>query len=160
MKSAKMIKEQFPYAEFILVGDIDNFNKSKIKISEINKYYKYVKYISFKDDVRKFIIECDCFVLPSYREGTSRSLLEAASMGKPIVTTNVPGCNNIVIDNYNGYLCKEKDVISLFNSLKKMLLTEYKLRVKMGQNSRVKVMKEFDINIINKKILKEIDIDA
>ena len=77
-------------------------------------------------------------------------------MQLPIITTDVPGCNNIVKNNYNGYLCKPKSSISLYKSLKKMINTEYDIRLNMSQNSRLLAESIFDINIVNHKIITEI----
>ena len=83
-------------------------------------------------------------VLPSYREGLSRVLLESASMAKPIVTTNVAGCKEMVDDGINGFLCKPKDKASLARSIKKMIDLTYKEREEMGERGREKVAREFD----------------
>ena len=98
----------------------------------------------------------DCVVMPSYREGTSRALLEAASVGRPLIGTDVPGCNNIVIDEYNGYLCKKGDIESLFNTIKKMINTPFEKREKMSLKSRQLIEKQFDVKIVNKRIVNEI----
>ena len=114
--------------------------------------------IDFTNDVIKFIVNCDCFVLPSYREGTSRSLLEAASVGRPIITSDVAGCNNIVLENYNGYLCKPRNTTSLYKNLKKMINTDLNKREMMSINSRNLIEKKFDVQIINKKIIETVGI--
>ena len=84
------------------------------------------------------------------------SLLEASSIGRPIITSNVPGCNNIVFDGVNGFLCKPKDIMSLYNCIIKMINTTSKTRIKMGRNGRKLVEKNFDIKIINNLIINEL----
>ena len=125
LEAAKMIKKEFPNTKFYLVGSIDSDNLSCLNINNILKYNEFVKYSKFTQNIYNLLIKCDCFVLPSYREGTSKSILEAASVGKPIITTDVPGCNNIVLNNYNGFLCKPKDTNSLYKCLKKMINTNF-----------------------------------
>ena len=90
-------------------------------------------------------------VLPSYREGLSRVLLEAASMAKPIITTNVPGCKEVVDDGVNGYLCEVKDADSLAEQMKKMILLSDEARREMGRRGREKVISEFDEKIVIEK---------
>jgi len=85
----------------------------------------------------------DCVVLPSYREGLSRVLLEAASMAKPIITTDVPGCRDIVEDGINGYLVKAKDSIALSDAIKRVLLMSQEERESMGELGRKRVVTNF-----------------
>ncbi len=110
-----------------------------------------VKYIGSSDDVKSVIAEADCIVLPSYREGLSRVLLEAASMAKPIITTNVPGCKEVVDDGVNGYLCEVKDADSLAKQMEKMIVLSNKERREMGEKGREKVIAEFDEKIVIEK---------
>ena len=103
------------------------------------------------NDVKSVINEYDCIVLPSYREGLSRVLLEAASMAKPIVTTDVPGCKEVVDDSVNGYLCKVKDADSLAKQMEKMILLSDEERIEMGKRGREKVITEFDEKLVMNK---------
>lgn len=159
LEAAKMIKKEFPNISFSLVGSIDLDNISSLNLNKILSYKKYVKYSKFTSNIYELLNECDCFVLPSYREGTSKSILEAASVGIPIITTNVPGCNNIVQDNQNGYLCKPRDIISLYECLKKMINTTFQKRNEMSIKSRKIIEKSFDIEIINNQILHELNLN-
>ena len=95
-----------------------------------------IEYLGRVSDVRNYIQRADCIVLPSYREGTPRTLLEAAGMGRPIVTTNVAGCNNVVRDNYNGFLCTLKDADDLAQKMEKMLKLSFRKREEFGKNGR------------------------
>jgi glycosyltransferase involved in cell wall biosynthesis len=110
-----------------------------------------VKYIGVSDDVKSVISDYDCIVLPSYREGLSRVLLEAASMAKPIITTDVPGCKEVVDDGINGYLCKVKDADSLAEQMEKMVCLSDKERQEMGRRGREKVIAEFDEKLVIEK---------
>ncbi|MTI38120.1 glycosyltransferase, partial [Fulvivirga lutimaris] len=108
------------------------------------------------EDVRAFINNADCVVLPSYREGTPKSLLEAASSGKPIVTTDVPGCRDVVDDRVNGLLCRMKDPEDLANKLETMASLNNDELKNLGVNGRKKVENQFDEQIVIKKYLNTI----
>ena len=110
-----------------------------------------------KKDIRKFIARADCIVLPSYREGTSNILLEAASMEKPIVTTNTTGCKEIVEDGVTGLLCNVKDSHDLAHKMEAMYLQSEPDRKKMGIKARQKIIKEFDKEIVLTAYLKTIN---
>jgi glycosyltransferase involved in cell wall biosynthesis len=115
-----------------------------------------VKYLGVSDEVQSVIAKADCVVLPSYREGLSRVLLEAASMAKPIITTDVAGCREVVDDGVNGYLCKEKDADSLAEQMEKMIRLSEEERKEMGGKGREKVMREFDESLVIQKYIKAI----
>jgi glycosyltransferase involved in cell wall biosynthesis len=107
-----------------------------------------VSYLGITDDVRNFINKSDCVVLPSYREGTPRTLLEAAALAKPLIATRVPGCTEIVEHEVNGLLCEARDAISLADQLQKMLYLDTNKLKKMGQASRRKVEQKFDEKLV------------
>jgi len=115
-----------------------------------------IEYLGTTDDVRKFINEADCIVLPSYREGTPRTLLEAASSSKPIVATDVPGCHHVVEHNYNGLLCKLKNSEDLALKMEQMLSLDDATLKKFGENGRKKIEFEFDEKLVITKYLNEI----
>ena len=94
------------------------------------------------------IKEIDCLVLPSYREGISKVLMEGAAMEKPIIATNVTGCKEIVDDGENGYLVNVKDSFDLAQKMEKFILLPKEERKKMGKKGREKILKEFDEKII------------
>lgn len=110
-----------------------------------------VRYLGTSDDVASVIASADCVVLPSYREGISQVLLEAASMAKPIVTTDVPGCREVVEDGVNGYLCRVKDTASLAESLRRICALSDAERETMGRKGREKVLSEFDEKVVNRR---------
>jgi glycosyltransferase involved in cell wall biosynthesis len=99
----------------------------------------------------------DCVVLPSYREGSPRSLMEAACLQKPLITTNVPGCRQVVEDNYNGLLCEVKDAEDLAVAMGRMMQFTDRERHQMGINGRKKMEKEFSDNIVIRKYFSAID---
>jgi glycosyltransferase involved in cell wall biosynthesis len=116
-----------------------------------------VRYLGVSDNVREEIAQADCVVLPSYREGTPRSLLEAAAMARPIVTTDAVGCREVVDDSINGFLCQPKEAADLADKMEiisSMLPAE---RVVMGSRGRIKVEREFDEQIVVNKYLLAIE---
>ena len=145
--------------ECCILGPFYSANPSAINQSEMKKWVSegYIKYIGTSDDVKTIIEEHDCIVLPSYREGLSRVLLESASMAKPIITTNVPGCREVVDDGINGYLCEPKSIRDLANKMEMMLKLSDKDRIKMGQAGRAKMINEFDEKIVIDKYLNTIE---
>jgi glycosyltransferase involved in cell wall biosynthesis len=159
VKAAKIIKQKYENVEFLLLGVVGVDNPSAINMEQIKRWEqeKIIKYLGTSDDVKTEISKVNCVVLPSYREGTSRVLLESASLEKPLITSNVPGCNNIVDDGVNGFLCKLKDSQDLANKMEKMLSLSEEDRIKMGKNGRKKMIREFDEQIVIKKYLNTIE---
>ncbi len=158
IEAVKLLKAQGVEANFQILGPKDTEHKRGIDSSIIDGWIEnnVIEYLGKTDDVRNFIKNADCVVLPSYREGTPKSLLEAASASKPIVATDVPGCKEVVTDNYNGLLCKVKDSKDLANKMHE--ISKYgdsKLR-EMGNNGRKKVEAEFDEQIVINKYLNSI----
>ena len=137
--------------QFILVGDTDEGNHSCANTDFLNS--SEVLWLGHRDDILELTALCDIYVLPSYREGVPRTLLEAASMAKPIVTTDVVGCREVVDDGYNGFLVPAKDSLSLNNAIKK-LVESPDLRETMGKNGRIKAIKEFDIKQVVSQYLE------
>ena len=125
---------------------------SKAKIASLEKE-GIVEYLGTTTDVRPFIAAADCIVLPSYREGTAKTLLEAASMGKPMIATDVPGCNNVVENNVNGLLCEVKNADSLTQACQQMLYASTEKLASYAKSSREKAMNEFDEKIVIEKYL-------
>jgi glycosyltransferase involved in cell wall biosynthesis len=152
LEAAKMTLDKFPNAIFKIVGEHEN-RKEYIDKDLLNKYLEdknIIYYGSVSPDIMPTIIEeSSCIVLPSYyREGVPRSLLESASMSKPIITTNSVGCKEVVDENINGYKCKIKDSLCLHLSMMKFLNLSKEEKRLMGQKGRDKMEKEFDENIV------------
>jgi len=160
VNSAQLLKELGLKAEFCLLGFLDVQNPAAISSEQMKEWTDqgFVKYLGVSNDVRVHIASADCIVLPSYREGTPRTLLEAAAMGKPIITTNVVGCKEVVEHGVNGFLCEVKNPQDLALKMKEMLLLSADQRKLMGENGRLKMEKEFDENIVIQKYLQAIDL--
>lgn len=155
VEAAKKLKLSGIQAKFQLLGAKDPKHKRGIEVSVIDEWVKAgtVEYLGTTKDVRHFIQQADCIVLPSYREGTPRTLLEASSSAKPIVTTDVPGCHHVVKHQYNGLLCKLKDADDLAAKMLEMAYYDNETLRKMGQNGRAKMETEFDEKIVVEKYL-------
>ena len=160
VNAAQLLKESGVKAEFCLLGFLDVQNPAAISSEQMKEWTDqgFVKYLGVSDDVREHIASADCIVLPSYREGTPRTLLEAAAMGKPIITTNVVGCKEVVEHGVNGFLCEVKNAQDLALKMQDMLVLSESQRKLMGQNGRLRMENEFDENIVIQKYLQAIDL--
>lgn len=140
---------------FTLVGDTDEGNPSCADKDFLQN--GNVKWLGHRDDIKEQIEQCDIFVLPSfYGEGVPRTLLEATSMGKPIVTTNNVGCREVVDDGINGFLVPIKDSKALADKIK-ILVENEKMRSEFGKASRKKAIKEFDVNVVVEQYVRLYD---
>ena len=160
VNAAQLLKEAHINAEFCLLGFLDVQNPAAISSEQMKIWVTqgFVNYLGSSDDVRENISIADCIVLPSYREGTPRSLLEAAAMAKPIIATNVVGCKEVVVDGVNGFLCEDRSAVDLASKMKEMLLLSEDQRRVMGQNGRLKMEREFDEQLVIQKYIKAIDL--
>jgi len=156
VEAARLIKARYPQVTFNLLGFLDVQNPAAISRTQMNEWVSegVVNYLGTTDDVRLYINSTDCVVLPSYREGVPRSLLEAAAIGRPIITTNAVGCKEVVDDGVNGYLCQPRDAVDLANKIEKMLLLSDVQRTEMGLRGREKVEREFDERVVIGKYLR------
>ena len=150
LEAAKLIKAQRNDVEFQLLGAIDSGNPSGVPQSVVEDAVSngFINYLGTTSDVLPIIREADCMVLPSYREGISRVLMEAASMEKPIIATNVTGCREVINDGETGFLCKVKSPVDLAHKMAKIINMTEKEKVVMGQKGRVKVIEEMDLEKI------------
>lgn len=141
-------------AHFLLVGPVDEGNLASIPITRLIEWEKEgcIQYLNKREDIRELLALSDVVVLPSYREGMPRFLLEAAAMRRPIVTTNVPGCKDVVDHGINGLLVEPKDPIALARAVESLLLSADR-RERFGEAARQKALKEFDETKINAQIL-------
>jgi len=148
------LKIKYPNTQFNLVGWFDNHPASLTK-EEIDDMSQNsgINFLGAIKDVRKNIIDASVYVLPSYREGTPRSVLEAMSMGRPIITTDVAGCRETVIDAYNGFLVNPYDSVSLEIAMEKLIL-DPNLRSIMGKRSRVIATEKYEVDKVNNSIFK------
>ena len=149
IKAAEKIKSEFDNINFSVLGSID-LQPNSISLETVLTHQKkgIIDYLGFHENIKKYIIQSDCIVLPSYHEGMSRVLIEAASLSKPIIASNIFGCKELVIDNVNGFLVKPKDYIDLYFNLRKFIkMTNYQ-RSKMGEKSREFAVKNLDVSFV------------
>lgn len=160
VEAARLLKQRGVEAECCLLGFLDVQNHSSISRKQMDEWVAEgaVRYLGVSDNVEGEISQADCIVLPSfYREGTPRALLEAASMARPIVTTDSVGCRDVVDDGVNGLLCKAKDASDLADKLEKIVSMSPVEREIMGSRGRLKVEREFDEQIVINKYLEAIE---
>ena len=145
--AARMLKKQYSNVRFQLLGAVWPDNPAAITEEEIRTWERegIVEYLGRTSDVRIYIEKAMCVVLPSYREGVPCTLMEAASMARPLVATDVPGCHEVVVDGYNGFLCEAKKSEDLAAKMEKVILMSQEERVKMGANGRQLMIDKFDI---------------
>lgn len=117
-----------------------------------------IRYFGYQQDVKPFIRDCHCFVLPSYHEGMANTLLEAGAMGRPLITSRIHGCMEALEDNVSGYLCNAKNAAELFNQMKRFCKLSYADKVKMGSNSHVFIAQNFDKCKVVRKTLEALHI--
>ncbi|WGZ96188.1 MAG: glycosyltransferase family 4 protein [Candidatus Thiothrix putei] len=150
VEAARHIRQRYPQMRFQLLGSTDIANPAAIPQATVKQWHQegVVEYLGKTDNVIPFIQQADCVVLPSYREGTPRSLLEASSMGKPIITTNTVGCRNVVEEGITGYLCRLQDANDLAQKMLQLLSLGTEQRLQMGLAGRRKMEREFDEKIV------------
>ena len=159
LEAATLVKRKFPNVQFELVGGLDD-NISALTFEELEQY-QIQGIVSFRgpvDDVRPFLAKCNVFVLPSYREGTARSILEAMATGRPIIATDVPGCRNLVKDGENGYLVKKADPYDLY--LKMVNMVENSALIpQFSEKSRAIACDYFSVERINQSLITEMGLE-
>ncbi len=160
VNAAQILKESGINAKFCLLGFLDVQNPAAISTEQMKTWTEqgFVTYLGSSNDVRSHIAQAHCIVLPSYREGAPRSLLEAAAMAKPIITTNVVGCKEVVVHGENGLLCEVKNALDLASKMKEMLMISADERRLMGEKGRLKMEREFDEKIVIQKYLHAISL--
>ncbi len=156
--AARRVRSLHPQARFQLLGFLDDANPSAIPREQVNEWVAegIVEYLGQTDDVRPYLSRSDCVVLPSYREGLPRTLLEAAAMGRPVITTDVPGCRDTVIEGETGYLCRPADAADLSEKLLRYCALTPEQRQAMGQRGREFVENNFDERLVISQYLKTI----
>jgi len=138
VQAARIVRRDIPGVRFQLLGPVDEGNRSAVTQSEVDRWVAEgtIEYLGATEDVRPYIERATAVVLPSYREGLPRSLLEAAAMARPLIATDVPGCRELVEPGVNGFLCAAKDSNSLAKAMKTMMKASVDERALMGAASR------------------------
>lgn len=154
-QAAALVKAQYPDAVFRLVGWIDD-NPDAVRQQELDEWVASgtVEFLGKLADVRPAIAGSSVYVLPSYREGTPRTVLEAMAMGRAVITTDAPGCRETVVDGDNGYLVPVQDVTSLADAMIKLIASPDRVST-MGARSRQFAEEKYDVHKVNAVMLKE-----
>ena len=158
LEACRKVKDECPHIRCMLVGPFDT-NPSALKPEELQTYIDdgIIEYFGQQSNVKDYIKQCWVYVLPSYHEGTPKTVLESMACGRAIITTDAPGCRETVEDGVNGYLVPVKDVNSLAEKMK-VLIQDKELVRKMGTISRDIAVDKFDVNIVNGKIKETMNI--
>ncbi|MBD1109349.1 glycosyltransferase family 4 protein [Pelagibacterales bacterium SAG-MED50] len=153
-QAAEIVHSSFSNVTFQLAGFFDE-NPASINADELKSWINkgIIKYLGKIESVQLILKSCKFYVLPSYREGTPRSTLEALSTGRPVITTDVPGCRETVIHKKNGLLVPEKDPLALANAMMKLLKEKDKKIKKMAKESFLIAKNKYEINKVNQSIL-------
>ncbi|MGY6552429.1 MAG: glycosyltransferase family 4 protein [Erythrobacter sp.] len=146
VEAARIIKSQRPDARFQLLGALGAQNRTAIDEARLDGWVKegIIEYLGTTHDVRPAIAAASCVVLPSYREGAPRTLIEAAAMARPVITTDVPGCRVVLDRDVSGFLCEVRSARSLAEAIARFLALDPSQREEMGQAGRAKMAREFD----------------
>ncbi|HTC85591.1 MAG TPA: glycosyltransferase family 4 protein [Candidatus Acidoferrum sp.] len=153
VEAARRVRLQRPDVRFLLVGPLDP-NPSAFNQADVDAWVAsgVVEYLGSTQDVRPFIAEATIYVLPSYGEGMPRSVLEAMAMGRPIVTTDVPGCRETVVPGRNGMLVPVRDAVALADALLQLIASDR--LAEMGAESRRLAEERFDVRVVNRTIVE------
>ena len=154
VEAAKIVKSTYAQARFLVVGGLDE-SPDSIKQEDLENWQDegIIDYNGWTDDVRPYLETCCVYVLPSYREGTPRSVLEAMAIGRAIITTDAPGCRETVEDKVNGYIVPVRDINALVDAMKSFIEAP-ELIEKMGMESRKIAEVKYDVHKVNEVINK------
>jgi glycosyltransferase involved in cell wall biosynthesis len=150
VEATRRLRRVYPQCRFQLLGPLGVENRTAIDSKQMDAWVAegVVEYLGTTDDVRPFIAGAHCVVLPSYREGVPRALLEAAAMGRPLIAADSVGCRDVVEDGVNGYLCRVRDPVDLSRKMEQFMELPAEKWQAMGQAGRTKVEREFDERIV------------
>jgi glycosyltransferase involved in cell wall biosynthesis len=158
LEAARMLKLKHGGAVFRLVGPFDS-NPTSLQPEELGQWVRdgVLEYLGEKSDVRPFLAACSVYVLPSYREGLPRTVLEAMAMGKPVVTTDAPGCRDTVLEGENGFLVPVRDAAALAQAMERFIL-DPGLIGSMGKRSRELAEEKYDVRRVNAILLSRLGV--
>lgn len=158
LKACERIKEEYPDIRCLLVGPYDS-NPSGLKKEELQPFLDkgIIEYFGEQTDVRPYITQCSTYILPSYHEGTPKTVLEAMAMGRSIITSDAPGCRETVTDGRNGYLIPIKDIDTLVKRMK-TLIEDQDTNKKMAEYSLKLAKEKYDVKLVNQSIMDTMDL--
>lgn len=155
ISAVKIVKQKYPDTVFTILGEIDHANMGALNQTQLDEYIQtgLINYIGHVSNVKDYIIQSDVFVLPSFREGVPRSTQEAMAIGRPVITTDVPGCRETVIDGVNGFLIPKWNVEILAEKMIFFIENPEQVSI-MGNESYKLAMEKFDANKVNHRLLE------
>ena len=150
VEAARQIKSRHPQVRFHLLGATGSENRSAIDATTVQDWVAegVIHYLGTTNDVRPAILDASCVVLPSYREGAPRTLIEAAAMARPVITTDVPGCRAVIDRDVSGFLCQVRNAKSLASAIERFLELSPSQQQIMGRAGRIKMEREYDQVIV------------
>ena len=156
LEAAKIVKSKYPNVKFKIIGGLDTENPYGLSKEKLDKVITtgMIEYPGFVNNVTRHLVQSSVFVLPSYyREGVPRSTQEAMATGRPVITTDVPGCRDTVLDGVNGFLVPKWDVNALVDKMCFFIENPEKINI-MGKESYKIACEQFDVDKVNKKLFK------
>ena len=159
VEAAGLVRRQFPEARFQMLGAAGAANRTAVPADTVEQWRSegIVEYLGATNDVRTALEQADCIVLPSYREGLPRALLEGSAMGKPLIATDVAGCRHVVEDGVTGLLCAPRSAEDLAAAMVRMLNASSQQQKQMGTQGRLKVEREFCQSLVTDKYLEALE---
>lgn len=158
LEASAPLLDKYPTMKLIIAGELGYNNKTALSQEELQPWFDHpqIEYLGMCDHMKEVYLQADVMVLPSYREGTSKALIEAAAMKLPIITTDVPGCREVIENGRTGFLCKPRSSADLQKKMNAMFNLPEEERLKMGELARHKIVTEFDEEIVIKLYLDKI----
>jgi len=158
IEAVRLLREEGYNGEALLVGGLDDGNPSAIPGNQIMEWQDrgIIRWLGHQDDIPGILASSSVVVLPSYREGLSRVLIEAAASGRPLVAADVPGCREVVHDGVNGYLVPVRDPVSLMKAIRR-LVSDREMALRMGKAGREIARREFAVQVVNARTMKLYD---
>jgi glycosyltransferase involved in cell wall biosynthesis len=158
VEAARVVRQHHQHVRFWLIGEVDRENPSSVSHEDLVSWVRdpSIQYLGATDDVRPWIEKSDCIVLPSYREGMPRIVMEAMAMERAVITTHTAGCRETVDEGITGFLVPIRNAMALAESMEKIIALGPDKRKQMGQVGREKALHEFDDKIIADKLISEI----
>lgn len=155
LEAAKIVKQQFPSVNFYLLGKYEISMQDAVEKDYVEGFIRdgIIERFEETTDVRPYYTKCSVYVLPSYREGTPRTVLEAMAMNRPVITTDTQGCRETVIDGENGFLVPVKSAKAVADKMIWFIENQNMIPV-MGDKSRALAEKKFDVNLVNQAMVE------
>lgn len=159
VEAARRLRQRHRDVRFQLLGSLDIPNRTAIGRGMLQQWIDdgIIDYLGTVDDVRPAMARADCVVLPSYREGLPRVLIEAAAMARPAIATDVPGCRDVIIEGVTGFLCRPQDAVNLADRMEAMLRLSFEDRKAMGAAGRIHIEASFHEKIVTEMYRQEMN---